>query len=84
MIQFISHYIQNSIVLNSSASYFYAIRYTEFKISSSLSYVTVRGEGKMEMVRGEQDALCTIVSPLSTYLGWLATNVKLGDILRQV
>jgi hypothetical protein len=46
--------------------------YTGRKISVSLSYVTVRGEGKLE--RGKQDALCDIASPPSSYHGWLATN----------
>jgi hypothetical protein len=42
------------------------------KISASLSYATVRGEGMMERARGEQDALYAIASPLSPYHGWLA------------
>jgi hypothetical protein len=29
----------------------------------------------MERVRGEQDALCAIASPPSTYRGWLTNNV---------
>jgi hypothetical protein len=48
--------------------------YTGRKISASLSYVTVRGEGKMERARGEQDSLCAIASSPSPYLGWLATT----------
>jgi hypothetical protein len=38
--------------------------YTGRKISASLSYVTIRGEGKMEKAREEQDALCAVASPL--------------------
>jgi hypothetical protein len=39
------------------------MRYTAWKISASLSYVTVRREGQMERAREEQDVLCTIASP---------------------
>jgi hypothetical protein len=38
--------------------------YTGRKISASLGYVTVRGDGTMGRARGEQDALCAIASPL--------------------
>jgi hypothetical protein len=34
----------------------YKFEYTGRKISPSLSYVTVRGEGKMKRAREEQDA----------------------------
>jgi hypothetical protein len=44
--------------------------YTGRKISVSLSCVTVREEVKMLEARWEQDALCAIASPPSTYLGW--------------
>jgi hypothetical protein len=45
------------------------IRCTGHKIS--LTYM--RGEGKMERARGEQDTLCAIAFPPSPYLNWLAT-----------
>jgi hypothetical protein len=51
------------------------VLYTGQIISVSLSYVTVRREWKMERARGEQDALCTIASPLFLNLDWLATNM---------
>jgi hypothetical protein len=40
-----------------------------------LNYVTIRGKGKMERARGEEDASCAIASPPSPYLGRLAANV---------
>jgi hypothetical protein len=36
--------------------------YTGRKISTSLSYITVRGEGKIERATEEQDALCAVAS----------------------
>jgi hypothetical protein len=50
-------------------------KYTGRKISASLRYVTVRGEGKMEGARGEKDASCAIASPPSAYHGWQTANV---------
>jgi hypothetical protein len=41
------------------------IGYTGHKVSVSLSYVTVRGEWKMERTRGEQDTFCDISCPPS-------------------
>jgi hypothetical protein len=49
--------------------------YFRRKISASMGYVAVRGEGKIDgAARGEQDALCDIVSPPSPYLSRLATT----------
>jgi hypothetical protein len=57
------------------SEYFGKYSYTVCKISVSLSFVTLRGEGKLERARGEQDTLCAVASPPSPYLSWLATNV---------
>jgi hypothetical protein len=43
-----------------SAQIMRLIPYTESKISAILSYVTVRGEGKIERVRGEQDGKVSV------------------------
>jgi hypothetical protein len=62
--------------------------YNERKISESLSYVTVRGEGKTERTRGEQGALYTPSHPVPRLVDrqrvYLWRSTKLGDILRKV
>jgi hypothetical protein len=49
--QIISEFVKSDL------SYLLFITYTGCRISASLSYFTVRGEGKMERAWGEQDAL---------------------------
>jgi hypothetical protein len=65
---------ENQIKTNIS-HFLFIILYTGCKIFASLGYVTVKGEGKMERAREEQDALCAVASPPSLppslYLGWL-------------
>jgi hypothetical protein len=51
-------------------------RYTGRKISASLSYVKVRGKGKMDSSSGEQDAFAlSLPLPPRTSAGWPATCV---------
>jgi hypothetical protein len=49
--------------------------YTRSKTSASLSFVTVRGEGRWKAQGGEQGFLCVIASPPFPYLRCLTINV---------
>jgi hypothetical protein len=59
--------------------------YTVCRTSESFCYITVRGEGKMESARGEQDVLCAVASPPShTSAGWTPVSVfvTVNDVRR--
>jgi hypothetical protein len=73
-----------------SGSYFcWCTLYTGSKISASLSYVTVRGKGKMEEPLGSKTpyALSLPLPPQPRLAGhqrvYLQRSTKIGDILRQ-
>jgi hypothetical protein len=56
--------------------------YTGGKISASLGYVTVRGEGMIERARGELNAFCAVASHSSPYFGWLASTCTVNKARR--
>jgi hypothetical protein len=50
------------------ATTFFYKNYTGCKISASLNYITVRGEGKTGKARKQQDTLCATASPSVLWL----------------